>query len=276
MAWWRFRSSTCELEMASQMVTWSEELFSSVWFSLKYVQIHHPGKSYGCFQMTFYLSSFSPAGQVSWVSQKGPLLGEMFCCCHLNNCRTRCPHFHSGQSPANFVCSFAFLMGRLWLTCQMWAFTSQFRPLSPSRNVCSFHCFHETVLSNITTDAVDGIFILVKLCISNAVFNLFLKWSHLTVMTHVFCHFLIWFFFFGFALPAFSLGPAPHLEVPSKTEQSVVELFFCSLTPYQLSHLPCGMHINVEFHHPCSVHCLKPKHKPGVCQAVLAATTQIS
>ena len=98
MAWWRFRSSTCKLEMASQMVTWSEELFSSVWFSLKYVQIHHPGKSYGCFQMTFYLSSFSPAGQVSWVSQKGPLLAEMFCCCHLNNCRTRCPHFHFGRA----------------------------------------------------------------------------------------------------------------------------------------------------------------------------------
>lgn len=211
--------------------------------ALKYAQ-SHPRESHWCFQMAFCFPSFLSSGPVSGVAQKDPVLVLMHCCCHLNNFWKRCPHFHFELCSANYVLGPAFLMKCLGQTFQMWAFTSQFRPLSPSREVCFFHCFHEIVLSNVITNAINGSFFLaVKLCTSNTGFQSFFE-----MISSLSCHdtwllllldlmfFLFFGFFFGLTLPAFPLGPAPHLEVPSKTEQSMVELFLCKLV---YSHTSC-------------------------------------
>lgn len=189
---------------------------------------------------------------------EGPMLSLWLCSHYLEilHFSTRGPHFHFELGPATYVVGPAFLMKCLGQTFQTWAFTSQFRPLPPSREVCFFHCFQQIVLSNVITDAINGSFFLaVKLCTSNTGFQSFFE-----MISSLSCHDrwllplldLMWFFFFGLTLPAFPLGPAPHLEVPSKTEQSMVELFLCKLvyshTSY-LSHLLCGMHMKMDFHH---------------------------
>ena len=75
-----------------------------------------------------------------------------------------------------------------------------------------------------------------------------------------------------FAPPALSLGPAPHLEISSKIQQSWVELFLCKFTDSHLTYqnIPCGMHIKMDFHHPYldSCHCLDPSHKPNLIHSL--------
>ena len=55
-----------------------------------------------------------------------------------------------------------------------------------------------------------------------------------------------------FAPPALPLGPAPHLEVSSKTQQSWVELFLCKFADSHLTYqnIRCGMHIKMDSTNP--------------------------